>query len=179
MCFTGSLSSFSLSLFFFNLSLFFLFLTQSLSLWHWGMKLVVRTFFYIFYINFDSCQARVGDTEQGSSLPTSVSSCITSFLPFICLQDWPHFIAQHKVAKDNAENAFFFFFFVLKVVLNQFLPLALSQLTIGHLPKKVNKPARNLQVPVKVQDLTRHWWEILIAMEGPKLEDTKSSAVIC
>ena len=47
------------------------------------------------------------------------------------------------------------------IVLNHFLPLALSRLTIGCLLKKVNKPARNQ--PGKM----------LIAMEGPKLEDKK------
>ena len=35
------------------------------------------------------------------------------------------------------------------IVLNQFLPLALSRLTLGRLLKKVNKPARNLPVPAK------------------------------
>ena len=48
----------------------------------------------------------------------------------------------------------------------------------GHLLKKVNKPARNLPVPVKGWDLTTHQWKILIAMEGPHLEATESSAVI-
>ena len=32
------------------------------------------------YTSFDSCHARVGETKvSGSSLPTSVASCITSF----------------------------------------------------------------------------------------------------
>ena len=48
----------------------------------------------------------------------------------------------------------------------------------GHLLKKVNKPARNLPVPVKGWDLTTYQWKMLIAMEGPQLEATESSAVI-
>ena len=48
----------------------------------------------------------------------------------------------------------------MMVVLNQFLSLALS------LFKKVNKPARNQP------------GRLLIAREGPKFEDTESSAVI-
>ena len=42
------------------------------------------------------------------------------------------------------------------MLVNQFLALALSWLTIGSLLKKVNKPARNMPVPAKGQDLTRH-----------------------
>ena len=41
------------------------------------------------------------------------------------------------------------FFVVVMIVVNQFLPLALSQLTISRL-LKVNKPARNLQIPAEV-----------------------------
>ena len=82
--------------------------------------------------------------------------------------DHPHFAAQHNVAKDNAEN--WVFFSVIMIVLIQFPPLTLSYLTTGCLLKKVNKPARNLWV-------TRHQWEMLIIMEGPKLKDTKSSTV--
>ena len=58
----------------------------------------------------------------------------------------------------HAENSDFFV--VLMLVLNQFLPLALSQLTIGHLLKKLNKPARNLRVPAKGWALTRHHWKM-------------------
>ena len=43
-------------------------------------------------------------TFYGSSLPMSVSTYITSFLPFICVQDWPHVAAQHYAAKDNVGN---------------------------------------------------------------------------
>lgn len=48
------------------------------------------------------------------------------------------------------------FFIVLLIVLNQLLPLALKQLTIGHLFK--NRPAMNLPVPAKGRDLTIHQW---------------------
>ena len=50
------------------------------------------------------------------------------------------------------------------IVLKQFLPLVLSQLTLGCLLKKVNTPARNLPVPAKGQ---------VIAMEGSGLGPLK------
>lgn len=40
------------------------------------------------------------------------------------------------------------------------------------------KLARNLQVPVKVKNLTGHQWEMFIAIRSPKLKDTENSAVI-
>ena len=62
----------------------------------------------------------------------------------------------------------------MMIVLNQFLPLALSGLTIVHLLKKVHRPASK---PAKGRDLTRHHqWDMLIAMEGPKLEDSDESS---
>ena len=72
---------------------------------------------------------------SGSSLPTSVSCCITGYLPFICVWDWPHFACQHNVT----ENSDLVFFIVVMIVLNQ--------LTTGHQLKKLHKPARNLPVP--------------------------------
>ena len=77
----------------------------------------------------------MGDTEQvgGSSLPTSVSGCIPSFLLFICMWDQPHFTAQHNVKETQKTPLVFFSLFlfdlVMMRVLNQFLPLTLSQLT--------------------------------------------------
>ena len=61
--------------------------------------------------------------------------------------DQPHFSVQHYVTKDNAENLdLFVCVFHLRggVVLQQFLPLAVSWLTIDCLYRKVNKSARNL-----------------------------------
>ena len=77
---------------------------------------------------------------SGSSLPTSVSGGITSFLPFICMWYRPHFTAQFNVVKDNAENSGLFspLFVVVMIVLNQFIPLALNQLTT-YLPTKEGK----------------------------------------
>ena len=95
--------------------------------------------------------------------------------------DQPHFSVQHYVTKDNAENLdLFVCVFHLRggVVLQQFLPLAVSWLTIDCLYRKVNKSARNLWVPAKDPDLTRHQWKMLITMKGPKLNDTECSAVI-
>ena len=103
------------------------------------------------------------DEVSGSSLPTSVSGRITTFPPFICMRDRSYFTALHNVAEENAENLDFLFVFVVVVVfvvvmlvLNQFLPLALSRLTAGRVLKKVNKPARNLRVPANLRDLTRN-----------------------
>ena len=68
---------------------------------------------------------------------------------------------------------------MVKIVLNQFFPLALSWLTLGRLLKKVNKPARDLLVPAKLQDrcLLPLAKNVKTAKEGPKLEATKSSAI--
>ena len=77
---------------------------------------------------------------SSSSMPTSVSDHITSFA---CRKD-DIFAAQH-VAKDNTCLVFFVVkMIVMMIVLNQFLPLVLSWLTIGCLLKKVNKPACDL-----------------------------------
>ena len=114
---------------------------------------------------------------SGSSLPSSVSSRITSFLLFICMWDWPHFAAQPNVAKDSTKNSWLFS--MVMMILNQVLPLALSQLTVGRQLKKVNKPAGYLPIAAKGWYLTRLWWKMLIAIEGPKVKDTKSGAVIC
>ena len=105
------------------------------------------------YINFDSCQARADDIDQGQRYFTtmSVSSCITSFPPFICLWDGPRFTALNNVAMDSAENPNLSFFIVMVIVLNQFPPLVLSQFTIGCLLKKVNKPARKCLYPLKAE----------------------------
>ena len=37
---------------------------------------------------------------SGSSLFMSVSDCITTFPPFICMQNQPYFAAQHNVTKN-------------------------------------------------------------------------------
>ena len=74
-------------------------LTLTQSLWCQGVKLVVRT--------STLTAARPGwatsNEVSGSSPPTSVSGCITSFLYFICMQDRPYFTAQH-VEADNAKT---------------------------------------------------------------------------
>ena len=105
----------------------------------------------------------MGDTERGqwytgSSLPASVSGHITSFLLFICMWDQPQFSALHNVTKDNTENSDTFCFInysssavmIKLIILNQFLPLALSWSTTGHLLKTANNPAGNMLVPAKV-----------------------------
>ena len=75
--------------------------------------------------------------EHGSLMPTSVSSRITSFLPFICIWDQLHFAAQLHVAKDSIKKSDFIVVVVLEIVLSQRIPLTLSQLTLACLLKKV------------------------------------------
>ena len=48
----------------------------------------------------------ISNELNGSSLPVSVSSHITSFT----LQDRPHFTAQHNVVKDSRKLSFFSLF---------------------------------------------------------------------
>ena len=78
--------------------------------------------------------------------------------------DQPHFAAMHHVVKDITENSPIFFHHDDSS--EQFLPLALSQLTTGSLLNMENKPARNLQVPAKGQDLARDWHRILLYSVG-------------
>ena len=40
---------------------------------------------------------RPGWVTENEVRDSSVSGSITSFLPLICMQDWPHFAAQHNV----------------------------------------------------------------------------------
>ena len=57
---------------------------------------------------------------SGSSLSTSVSSCITGFLPFICMQDWPFFTVQHHVKKTMHKiPTYVYIFFRLKCTKKQ------------------------------------------------------------
>ena len=92
---------------------------------------------------------------NGSSLPSSVFSHITSFPPFICMQDHPHFTAQYGVAKDKSK--FSAFCFHSHDDSFEPVPFTSSELVDNSgLLKKVNNPARNLQVPAKSHNLTRH-----------------------
>ena len=78
-------------------------LVSDVSVWSWLSRSRTHIYIYI-YSNFDSCQARVTSNKvRGRSLPMSVSSHITSFPPFICIQ----FISTVKLVS----NAAFFFFF--------------------------------------------------------------------
>ena len=99
--------------------------------------------------------------------------------PFICMWDWPNSAAQHE---RQCRKLCLVFIHSCNIVGSKPVPSASSksprQLTKGCLIKKVNKPARNLWVPVQVRALTRHQWDMLVAMKGPKLKDTESSAVI-
>ena len=54
-------------------------------------------------------QAKVGDTKQGQH---QLTDHITTFPMFIHMWVWPHFTAQHNVAKGNGENFTFSFFFL-------------------------------------------------------------------
>ena len=58
------------------------------------------------------------------------------------------------------------------------VPSTSSEQVNNRPPTRVNESARNLPVPAKGQELSMLQWKMLIAMESPKLEDTKSSAVV-
>ena len=89
---------------------------------------------------------------SGSSLLMSVSGRITIFPPFICMQDQPYFAARHNVMKNmHKAQTLFKKITAVMIVLNQLLPLALSQLTTGCLLEKVNKTARNLSTSNKIR----------------------------
>ena len=69
----------------------------------------------------------------------------------------------------------FLFDLVMMRVLNQFLPLTLSQLT----PTQEGKQTSQESVSTTTSESQRsnqHRWEMFIAMEGPKLDDNESSA---
>ena len=150
--------------------------TQSLFLWCWGVKSVVRMY-----------QLWQLPGQSGwHQMRSVVLHCPCQFLAtlpvshysFACRTD--HISQLSIISWKRMQKPWLFisFFTVVMIVLNRFLPLALTLnwLAISHLVKKVNKPAMNLPVPVKVWDLTGTG-KMLIFMEGPKQEDTKSSAV--
>ena len=91
---------------------------------------------------------------SGSLLSTSVSGHITSFPLFSCMP--AHFAARHNVAKNNAENSDLFFSLHSCDDSSEPVPSTGSESVNNRLPTQKGKPARNLQVPAKGQDLTRH-----------------------
>ena len=117
------------------------------------------------------------------TLPTSASGQITSFLPFICMRDRPHSTAQHDVAKYNAKSADLFFHSRDDESASTSVPLPSPQLyqstvfsvrvasACGITGGKKNQ--RSHLTDVHVDNL------MLIATEGPRLEGTETSAVIC
>ena len=115
---------------------------------------------------------------SGSSLPVSVSGRITSFLLFICMQGWPHFTVQHNVAKDKAENWLFLILFCSCDDSSKPLPSTSSELVDNRPPTQEGNQTSQESANAS-QNLNRHQWEMLTAMEGPKLKDTESRAVIC
>ena len=123
------------------------------------MKSVVKTYIIIIYIYQLLTAARPGwvtsNEVSGSSLLCQFPAAL-SVSPFTRMQDQPHFVAEHNVVKDNAKNMDFLLLLILMMIVTS----TSSEPVDNRLPtqvKKVNKPARNLQVPVKVQNLTRHW----------------------
>ena len=103
--------------------------------------------------------------------------CLRQF-PAVCLQVGPTTFCSSASRRKEQGIKFWLGFSVMMIVLNQFLPLALSRLTLGHLLKKVNIPARNLPVPAKGLYVTRRLWKMFrLPLRAPNLKDTKSSAV--
>ena len=81
---------------------------------------------------------------------------LTLFVFVVVMIVLNHFAPRHNVAKDKAENRFFFldfFFIVVMIVLNQFLPEALSPFTkpkkLNNLARSINERPRPNQVPAK------------------------------
>ena len=120
---------------------------------------------------------------SGSSLSVWLSGRITTrFPPFICMRGRPHFAAQHKVAKDDAENSwpfFFLFFSWSRDDSSEPVPFTSSKPVDNRPPTEECKQTsresastkerpRSNQVPVRN----------IVAMAGPKLEDAESNAAI-
>ena len=110
---------------------------------------------------------------DGSLLPTSVSGRMTSFLPFICMRDRLHFIAQHNFVKDNRQSWPFFFSLKSETKMTAFfyshdgtfkpVPCISSELIDNRLPSQEGKQSnqkslstserqRFNQAPVKTVD---------------------------
>ena len=87
--------------------------------------------------------AHMYDTSRYTA--NTVSGCITAVIVvpcclFVCRTD--HIFAAQRW-KTTQKTAFFpFLFCKIMIVLNQFLPLALSWLTLDHFLNKVNKPCQ-------------------------------------
>ena len=88
-----------------------------------------------------------------------VHQFLAAYLTAFC-----HSASCHKI-QCRKLWPFFPFFVVMRIVMNRFLPLVLSQLTLGHLLKKVEL-ARNLSVPTKAE-IESGTSERCSAMEGP------------
>ena len=106
-----------------------------------------------------------------SSLPMSVSSCITSFLPFICVQDCPHFTAHHNVVKDNAENSDFLFLQLSCDDSFKTVPSTSSEPVDTRLPTQEGKHTSQESASTSKRPSNCHG--------GFRLGATESSAVIC
>ena len=111
-------------------------LTLTQSLWRQGVKLLVRTSTLTAARPGWVTQNRVSD----SSLPVWVSGCITNF-PIVHLHvELTTFCSSacHETM-ERAENSDSFFFSVVMIALNQFLPLALSWPADNRLPTQESK----------------------------------------
>ena len=95
----------------------------------------------------------------------------------MCILNQPHVSAQHNVAK-TMQKSLICFLFGSHDDSSEPVPSTSSEQVNNRPPTRVNESARNLPVPAKGQELSMLQWKMLIAMESPKLEDTKSSAVV-
>ena len=87
---------------------------------------------------------------SGSSLLTSFCGCITCFPPFICMQDQPHFTAQHNVKNAENVNVDFCFWLIDKQKLGCICNRLTELNKIWHHSVKLNKQKKKLGNHLKV-----------------------------
>ena len=100
------------------------------------------------HTNSDSYQARVGDRTRSVVVPFPAALLVSCHWS---ARRTDH-ILQLSMSWKTMQKTLTWVFFHSQ----EFIPLALSCLIIGCLFKMANKQARNLPVPVKGWDLTRH-----------------------
>ena len=124
-------------------------LGQSLSVWYYRVKSFVRT--HQLWQLWGQGRWRQMRSVVVRCLPQFPAALLVSCHLFACGTD--HISQLSIMLWKTMQKTLSCFFGSCDDILNQFFPLALSRLTIGHLQKKIN---RNLQVPAKVWGLIRH-----------------------
>ena len=92
------------------------------------------------------------------------------------MQDRPHFAVHHHTANDNAENSDLVFHSHDRS--SEPVPSASSKLVDIRPPTQEGKQTSQESACVSKRPIPKRLKNVQNAMEGTKLEDTKSSAVI-